>query len=72
MSDPTPETDRRAMRRLAYVLLFGIVLTWTGLATDGKQRQEVGVLICLAAFVWIGFFGWRIMVRCATRMRDEM
>ena len=68
--DELATRDQRTMRRLFYVLFIGILLIWTGLLSYGKYRQVVGVLICLGGFVWIAFGGWRVMSRCATRLRS--
>ena len=64
------QRDKRLMRRLYYVLLAGIVLIWIGLSDGSQNAQLVGEAVCLAGFAWLGLGGWRVMQRCASRMKD--
>ena len=64
------DRDKRSMRRLFYVFLFGILPIWCGLLTHSKGQQMMGVLLCLGGFGWLALGGWRVMLRCAKR-HDE-
>jgi len=58
------------MRRLSAVLLAGMVLIWIGLADRSQDMQIVGEAVCLVGFAWLALGGWRVMQRCARRMRN--
>jgi len=62
--------DKRLMRRLYYALLAGIVLIWIGLSDGSQNVQLVGEAVCLSGLAWLGLGGWRVMRRCACRMKD--
>lgn len=54
------EADRRLVRPLAYVLLAGCFLIWTGLAIEADGPQLVGVAVCISGFVGMAIVGWRL------------
>ena len=62
--------DKRLMRRLYYALLAGIVLIWIGLSDGSQNAQLVGEVVCLSGLAWLGLSGWRVMQRCARRMKE--
>lgn len=54
------DADRRLVRPLAYLLLTGVVMIWTGLAIGADDLQLVGVAVCIGGFVRLAVAGWRI------------
>ena len=52
--------DQRLVRPLAYVLLVGCFLIWTGLAIEADGPQLIGVAVCGGGFVGMGVVGWRL------------
>lgn len=52
--------DRRLLRPLAFVLLAGAVMIWSGIAIKADSVQLIGVAVCVVAFVRLAVAGWRI------------
>ena len=48
--------DQRLVRPLAYVLLAGCFLIWTGLAIEADGPQLIGVAVCIGGLV--GWASW--------------